>query len=82
MKSYVIVTDNVCEYGTSQIDVEVFADREKAKESFDLYVKREKKEAESLDYETDENENYFSAWEDGYYNMNHTTIELREVEVK
>lgn len=81
MKVYIIVTEN-CFNGSNQIDTEVFAEYEKAKKAFDFYVKREKREADSLEYETDESENYFSSWEDGYYSMNHVSIELREEEVK
>lgn len=82
MKVYIVVAESCSEEGISQIDTEVFGDREKAKEAFELYAKRGKKDAESLGYELEESENYFSAWEDGYYNMNHFSIELREVEVK
>lgn len=82
MKVYIIITESCYDYEANKVEVDVFDAKEKAKKYFDASVKGEKREAESLQWETEESMFSFTAWEQGYYDSNHISIEMREEEVR
>jgi hypothetical protein len=82
MTHYVVIHDWAC-YNESGIDVlGVTHSYQEAESIVGAHLAAEKKHAEANYHdaiiETD-NESYLEAYEDGYYNDNHTLIEIREV---
>ena len=82
MKVHVIITESCYDYEANKVEVDVFDSFKKAREVFDEYVKNEKREADSLEWETEESMFSFTAWEQDYYDSNHISIEMREEEVR
>ncbi len=84
MKVYVVNLNVVYDYeemsGIS--DVKVFANRKDASDFFSNWKEEEKKIAQEDDWEIEvDDENFFSAYEDGYFARNHSAGCLMEVEL-
>jgi hypothetical protein len=82
MKHYVVINDWAC-YNESGIEIlGVAHSYNEAVSIVGAHLAAEKKHAEANYHdaiiETDD-ESYFEAYEDGYYNDNHTKIEIQEV---
>ena len=63
-------------------EMRLFYSKDKAKSIFDNIVEEEKKIAESKEWEINENEFSFDAYEEGYYAHNHSCVELYQIEIE
>lgn len=81
MKVFVLFTQVVVDCEDSNT-IEVFSTKEKAKQAFDEFVTKEKKNAENDDLGIEISEEHFEAYEEGRYTENHVLAEISELEVK
>ena len=81
MKVFVLFTQMVFDFGDSN-SIEVFSTKEKAMEAFNEFVAKEKKRAESDEWEIEISDGHFEAYEDGCYSENHVLASVSELEVK
>lgn len=77
---YVLFTEYVYrfEYGHN---VQVFSSKAKAKEAFDEIIRVERKNAADEEWEMEETELSFFAWEDGRSSENRVSVEVTELKV-
>lgn len=61
--------------------IQVFSSKEKAKEAFDEIVRVERKNATDDEWEVEEDEYSFYAWEDGRSSENRVSVEINELKV-
>lgn len=81
MKVFVLFTQMVFDFEDSN-SIEVFSTKEKAMEAFNEFVAKEKKNAESDEWEIEISDGYFEAYEEGFYSENHAMAKVSELEVK
>ena len=77
---YVVKIDATID-GSTDTEMKVFSTREKAKAYFDECVADEKANDHLMEFDDkviDEEENYFSVYEDGYWSEDHYEIEIIE----
>ena len=77
---YIVRTDSTIDCST-ETDIKVFSTREKAKAYFDECVADEKANDHLMELDdkvVDEEENYFSVYQDGYWSEDHYEIEIIE----
>ena len=84
MKAFVITIDEVYDYEEMGHKPEVFLNEEKAKARFKELVEDAKAEYEETydDYDSEEYNNKFECYEEGYASQNHYYVRLEEVEVE
>lgn len=74
--------DIVDESGVITNTPKLFQDEKDAVERFNQEVEQERKNANDKGWVIeDDDEDTFCAYEDGYYNNNHVSITLREIEI-
>lgn len=79
-KVYVLLTDYVYDFEYDH-NVQVFSSKAKAKEAFDELVRIERKNAADDEWEMEESELSFFAWEDGRSSENRVIVEVSELKV-
>lgn len=80
MKVFVLFTEQVIDCEDSHT-VQVFASKENAMKQFEEFVRKEKKNAEEDEWETDFDETSFAAYEEGRWCENRVFAEISELEI-
>jgi hypothetical protein len=82
-KMYVVLMEHISGFERIYFELEIFKEKEKvsAKDYFNDLVKKVKDDYVILDFVIEEEENIFSAYEDGRYIENHIDVELIEKEI-
>ena len=81
---YVVRSDSTLDCSTDT-DIKVFSTYEKAKAYFDECVANEKANDHLMELDdkvVDEEENYFSVYQDGFWDEDHYEISINEMEVR
>lgn len=84
-KVFVVVIDQMFDCDRVLDSVDVFDTEEKARAKYNEFVEKEKKWIEDEgreDWEVQETENSFDAFEDGYYAQNHSYARIEEKEIQ
>lgn len=80
-KVYVVLMEHVSDFERVDFELKIFKEKESAKDYFKAFVGKIKEDYDILDFVIEEDENSFSAYEDGRYIENHIDIELIEKEI-
>lgn len=81
MKVWIYRYDFVSLDDGNDSEIRAFDSYEKAKAHYDSIVNEERGTCKNDGLEIEEDDNSFEAWEDGYYNDNHVTHSITELEV-
>ena len=83
-KVYIVFVEKVYDYDLLEQEVYPYESGEKALKAFNKFVKKEKawlKEYEPY-WEVEEDETMFEAYDEGSFSQYHTTMWIKEMEVK
>ena len=75
MKVWIVTIKEVIDYQVNNYSPKVFSTYEKAKAYFDGEVEQMKEDLPES-WISESGKDYFSTWEDGYYDDNHSTISI------
>lgn len=80
VKVFVLFIESVYDFEYDN-QIQVFSSKEKAKEAFDEIVRVERKNATDDEWEVEEDEFSFYAWEDGRSSENRVSVEVTELKI-
>lgn len=82
MKIFIITVCSRIEGGTESIETFPFKEKRSAREKFKKLVEADIEEAASAGWATEESEDSYESFEDGYEMENHYIVTLKEAELQ